>query len=763
MIIKIKKANQTEIFDVSKKLLIGDLKTMIEEKLSVKRHHQRLIFRGKQLSEDNTLFEADVDLNSVIQLWEVKAPLPPPSASKDCPCPDNDDDDKENKENSSAAANKVKVVDEKEESKEEKAAIVEEKTETEFFKVNDILDIKDVEESESAGAYFEGEVVKIQVVDGELVYLCKYDAYDGDDYKVKESQLRPRARRLVKSRGLEAGMEVLVNYNLQEPKKRGFWFRAKVEKVRPNLVCTIYIGVDDTPVEGCKVIFPDEVFRLEQPVKVKERDEKLEHEMNTPVPRKHPPKCESCMDNEKKKCKDCGCHICGGKNDPDSILICDECQMGFHLKCLKMDVIPEDDEWFCPDCKNVDDIVKAGQKQEDGKKKKNMASKKNPECTRDWGKGFATVGRTKECKIVDKDHSGAIPGVEVGESWLLRLQVSEAGVHRPHVAGICGTGDKGCVSLVLSGGYEDDVDDGDEFTYTGSGGRDLSGNKRTAPQSFDQELTSKNKALAINCKTKFDDKKGGDAGDDWKKGRPIRVVRGWKGQKHSKYAPQDGCRYDGLYKVVKYWPQKGKAGFIVWRYLLRRDDPAPAPWTKEGKKRMEEGGWADMQYPENYLENQAKKLAEKAAKLDEEVDKPKGKGKKRKNSGELDPRDNSKQKKVPVAKYKVSAEHKEAMKKDKLNEKLWKELQVQELKTRKDLVEAVEEMFSCVVCMGVVTIPVTLECLHNFCQTCIKRGVKAEGAVCPCCRAEINSDKMAVNQPLRDALNLILPGYEGSA
>ena len=44
-----------------------------------------------------------------------------------------------------------------------------------------------------------------------------------------------------------------------------------------------------------------------------------------------------------------------------------------------------------------------------------------------------------------------------------------------------------------------------------------------------------------------------------------------------------------------------------------------------------------MQYPENYLENQAKKLAEKAAKLEEEGgDKPKGKGKKRKNSEEAD-------------------------------------------------------------------------------------------------------------------------------
>ena len=54
---------------------------------------------------------------------------------------------------------------------------------------------------------------------------------------------------------------------------------------------------------------------------------------------------------------------------------------------------------------------------------------------------------------------------------------------RPHVAGIAGTATEGCPSLVLGGGYEDDVDDGDSFTYTGSGGRDLSGNKRTAPQS----------------------------------------------------------------------------------------------------------------------------------------------------------------------------------------------------------------------------------------------------------------------------------------
>lgn len=38
-------------------------------------------------------------------------------------------------------------------------------------------------------------------------------------------------------------------------------------------------------------------------------------------------------------------------------------------------------------------------------------------------------------------------------------------------------------------------DNGNSFTYTGSGGRDLSGNKRTAGQSSDQKLTNTNRCV----------------------------------------------------------------------------------------------------------------------------------------------------------------------------------------------------------------------------------------------------------------------------
>lgn len=40
---------------------------------------------------------------------------------------------------------------------------------------------------------------------------------------------------------------------------------------------------------------------------------------------------------------------------------------------------------------------------------------------------------------------------------ILVLKVSESGVHRPHVAGIHGRSNDGSYSLVLAGGYEDDV------------------------------------------------------------------------------------------------------------------------------------------------------------------------------------------------------------------------------------------------------------------------------------------------------------------
>ena len=56
------------------------------------------------------------------------------------------------------------------------------------------------------------------------------------------------------------------------------------------------------------------------------------------------------------------------------------------------------------------------------------------------------------------------------------------------------------------------------------------------------------RGLARCCNVKIDTKNGAEAAD-WKAGKPVRVLRSYKLAKHSKYAPEEGVRYDGVYKV----------------------------------------------------------------------------------------------------------------------------------------------------------------------------------------------------------------------
>ncbi|EST07131.1 SRA-YDG [Kalmanozyma brasiliensis GHG001] len=161
-------------------------------------------------------------------------------------------------------------------------------------------------------------------------------------------------------------------------------------------------------------------------------------------------------------------------------------------------------------------------------------------------------------RVYDPKTFGAIPGVPVGTWWGKRMECSTAAVHAPTVAGISGNEEVGCWSICLSGGYEDDIDLGTTFTYTGSGGRDLKGTKdnpknlRTAPQSSDQRWEGKNASLKRSVQT----------------GKPVRVVRGYKGG--NQFCPAEGYVYCGLYRVERAWMERGASGFKVCRFEFRR-------------------------------------------------------------------------------------------------------------------------------------------------------------------------------------------------
>jgi putative restriction endonuclease len=146
--------------------------------------------------------------------------------------------------------------------------------------------------------------------------------------------------------------------------------------------------------------------------------------------------------------------------------------------------------------------------------------------------------------ISDKLIFGNIENIEVGQIFENREVLSKARIHGPTMAGIWGRESEGACSIVLSGGYEDDIDELDYIFYTGQGGQDIPGGKQVA----DQEFIRGNKALMLSCKYSL----------------PVRVTRGYQ----IKNGPTKGYRYDGLYYVNKFERVKGKSGYYICRFHL---------------------------------------------------------------------------------------------------------------------------------------------------------------------------------------------------
>lgn len=840
------------IDDLSRLTKIESLRLKIQETFNVNPDRQRLFYRGKQLEDGHTLFDYNVGLNDIVQLL-IR------SQSEDSPAflKKKKEGDVSPYSKNATSKNAVRAT----------MPLTQPSTSARTFlidpgiglyKINELVDVRD----ETMAAWFEAHIENVTYAskgrnngkspaksgytckrtngnlsqdysrynlnnsdsapstshsddvdnDEDTIYHIKYDDYpENGVIEMSSRNLRPRARTILKWSDLKVGDVVMVNYNTESPEERGFWYDAQItalkvfSRTKKEVHARIFLSVQNETGPECKLQFPEELYKNEKPgaypLTFGDGDFK----------RKSGPECKHCKGDPATECRFCSCLVCGGKQDAHMQLLCDECNMAYHMYCLNppLTKIPEDEDWYCPSCKNDStEVVNAGEKLKQSKKKAKMPSALT-ECQRDWGKGMACVGRTKECTIVPSNHYGPVPGVPVGTSWKFRVQVSEAGVHRPHVGGIHGRSNDGAYSLVLAGGFEDEVDRGDEFTYTGSGGRDLSGNKRIGEHTFDQTLTHMNRALALNCDAPLDENDGAES-KNWRAGKPVRVVRSCKGRRISKYAPEDGNRYDGIYKVVKYWPEIGKCGVLVWRYLLRRDDVEAAPWTAEGMERSKKLGLS-MQFPEGYLEAMANK--EKKDKVKKQTGKlepgdpdsesnqdnescPTSPGESvvespviieapKSSPGVITPlsiHSNGNQKRpveevevdepvsLPkivklsgeeheVEAYKLTPQQQWLISEDSSNQKLWEQVLVY-LKEGPNFLKKVEQTFMCVCCHELVYQPVTTDCLHNVCKSCLNRSFRAEVFTCPACRYDLGkSYTMVPNKILQTLLDQFFPGY----
>jgi len=157
-----------------------------------------------------------------------------------------------------------------------------------------------------------------------------------------------------------------------------------------------------------------------------------------------------------------------------------------------------------------------------------------------WNSSNLTRTSSGNQSASNVDMIGEIEGVIEGQIYENRRELHDANVHRGLMRGIGARGE----SIVLSGGYADDKDYGDEIIYTGEGGRDSS----TGLQVSDQTLTGGNLALY----------------NHYREGNPIRVSRGSNAD--SSYAPPSGYKYGGLYRIENVWSDIGRDGYKIWRY-----------------------------------------------------------------------------------------------------------------------------------------------------------------------------------------------------
>ncbi|KAK0449915.1 PUA-like domain-containing protein [Armillaria borealis] len=162
--------------------------------------------------------------------------------------------------------------------------------------------------------------------------------------------------------------------------------------------------------------------------------------------------------------------------------------------------------------------------------------------------------------VVDPGTFGEIEGQPVGTRYMDRTAVLEAGVHGSIRRGIYSY--KGSArSVVLSDGYKEfNKDKGDRIRLCGEGGRSKDGKM----QLKDQEYTHGNRALQKTMQS----------------GQPVRVIRGYR--LHSKYAPNNGFRYDGLYKVTACYHKWDENGYKIILFKLERL-PGQLPIRTRGK------------------------------------------------------------------------------------------------------------------------------------------------------------------------------------
>jgi hypothetical protein len=200
----------------------------------------RLFFKGKELIDTHTLYDYEVGIDACIQLL-VRKPKP-----------------KEENNNNNESGDELQTEKNKKDKEAEKETKADDDVNDASYKLGELVDGRDV-----TGAWFEAEVVGVKNKripeptatsdvpptpprysnDG-LTYVVKYESYEQTDH-LSSSHLRPIARQEVPFKDVKKGETYLLNYNVENPDARGFWYDCVIKaKTAKELQGVLFAGSD---------------------------------------------------------------------------------------------------------------------------------------------------------------------------------------------------------------------------------------------------------------------------------------------------------------------------------------------------------------------------------------------------------------------------------------------------------------------------------------------------------------------------------------
>lgn len=86
-------------------------------------------------------------------------------------------------------------------------------------------------------------------------------------FEVQLQEIRPHTPEIIPFNELKIGDRVLMNYNAEYNKERGYWYDVLVKDIRTtrkgrDVIGDVSVGVDNAVLSNCHLMFLDDIFKV---------------------------------------------------------------------------------------------------------------------------------------------------------------------------------------------------------------------------------------------------------------------------------------------------------------------------------------------------------------------------------------------------------------------------------------------------------------------------------------------------------------------